>query len=87
MAKPDFYKEAPGQYNAWYYEDAIEGEEACYEGALNAYYDVNRPLWDMNPDKAVLLIIDLQIDVVDPKGKLWMPASTCGRLRSRCFSG
>ena len=22
------------------------------------------------------MIIDLQIDVVDPKGKLWMPAST-----------
>ena len=77
MAKPDFYKDAPvGRYNAWYFEDILEGEKECYEGAVKAYYDVNRPLWDLNPDKAVLLIIDLQVDVVDPKGKLWMPAST-----------
>ena len=77
MAKPDFYKDAPvGRYNAWYFEDIIPGEKECYEGAVKAYYDVNRPLWELNPDKAVLLIIDLQVDVVDPKGKLWMPAST-----------
>ena len=77
MAKADFYKDAPeGQYNAWYFDNVMDGEKECYEGALKAYYDVNRPLWEMNPDKAVLLIIDLQIDVVDPKGKLWMPAST-----------
>lgn len=77
MTKPDFYKDVPvGRYNAWYFEDAIEGEKECYEGAVKAYYDVNRPLWDLNPDKSVLLIIDLQVDVVDPKGKLWMPAST-----------
>ena len=77
MAKADFYKDAPvGQYNSWYFDNVIEGEKECYEGALKAYYDVSSPLWEMNPDKAVLLIIDLQIDVVDPKGKLWMPAST-----------
>ncbi len=77
MAKADFYDdESKGQYNAWYFDNVIDGEKECYEGALKAYYDVNRPLWEMNPDKAVLLIIDLQVDVVDPKGKLWMPAST-----------
>ena len=77
MAKPEFYKDIPvGRYNAWYFEDEIEGEKECYEGAVKAYYDVNRPLWELNPDKAILLIIDLQVDVVDPKGKLWMPAST-----------
>ena len=77
MAKPDFYKEeTKGQYNAWYFDEALEGEKECYEGAVNAYYDSNRPLWELNPDKSVLLIIDLQVDVVDPKGKLWMPAST-----------
>ena len=77
MGKPDFYKDAPvGRYNAWYFDNVIPGEKECYETALKAYYDVNRPLWALDPDKVVLLIIDLQVDVVDPKGKLWMPAST-----------
>ena len=54
MAKPDFYKEeTKGQYNAWYFDEALEGEKECYEGAVNAYYDANRPLWELNPDKSV----------------------------------
>lgn len=65
-----------GKYNSWYFDEVLPGEEDIYREAQKEYYG-QRKQWTINPDKAVLLVIDLQVDFCDPeKGKFWLPANT-----------
>jgi nicotinamidase-related amidase len=65
-----------GKWNQWYFDEILPGEEEIYNAAQEEYL-AERHQWDIDPDRAVLLIIDLQNDFCDPeKGAFWLPANT-----------
>lgn len=66
-----------GKWNEWYFEEILPGEEEIYKAAQEVYL-AERHLWDIDPEKTVLLIIDLQNDFCypPPKGQLYLPANT-----------
>ena len=65
-----------GQYNSWYFDEILPGEEDIYNEAQKEYYG-KRKQWTIDPKKAALVVIDLQVDFCDPeKGRFWLPANT-----------
>lgn len=65
-----------GQYNAWYFDEILPGEEDIYNEAQKEYYD-KRQMWTIDPSRSILLVIDMQVDFCDPeKGRFWLPAAS-----------
>lgn len=64
-----------GKWNAWYFDEVLPGEEEIYYNAQRESL-AERHLWDLDPDKMVLLVIDMQNDFCVPGRPVYIPGNT-----------